>query len=97
MAVFEFLAASAGAWIVGAWHFLPDDGHVLLLLCAFAGVLHGGAPLCLFHLVKVDLLLVVALLVLYRRSFLYRSLLLLYGDLSAHEEGCDAIVHVVNH
>lgn len=96
MAVLELLSATTRAWIVGARHLVTNDGLVVNLLCRLTRVLACSLTLSLFHLVEVGLLLLIALCVLLGLC-LAHLFLLHHGDLTAHEETGDTVVHIVDH
>ena len=82
MAILELLARTAGTWVIGTWHLLGYERHVIDLVSSPTGIALGSAALGL--LVEVHLLLIVTLRTLLGGCLLYRLLQL--GHLTTHKD-----------
>ena len=80
--IFEFLAASTWTWVVGTRHFVTNNRLMPLFLLALCSLI-SRCTLCFIGTFEVVFLLMVALLMHFRRS-LYDILLLLYRQLGTH-------------
>lgn len=80
--ILEFLATSTWTRVVGARHFVTNNRLMPLFLLALCSLI-SRCTLCLIGTLEVVFLLMVALLMHFRRS-LYDILLLLYRQLGTH-------------